>query len=117
MTAALLDPQAAVRLAKLCGMLGSIHPGERANAALQAHKLVQSLGLTWRDVICVPNGPWTHHLPHDWQRMAKRVPRARARLWRRKSLSNVSMLWRGSRPPKNNLNGSQTSSRLRMTAT
>ncbi len=89
MTAALLDPQAAVRLAKLCGMLGSIHPGERANAALQAHKLVQSLGLTWRDVICVSNGPLTHHLPHDWQRMAK-VCRERAHCLTPKEFSFVS---------------------------
>jgi hypothetical protein len=39
------------RLAKLLGMLGSDHPGERDAAALAAHRFIQSRGLTWQDVL------------------------------------------------------------------
>jgi hypothetical protein len=35
------------KLAKLCGMLGSGHAVERANAAAAADKLVRERGLTW----------------------------------------------------------------------
>jgi hypothetical protein len=49
-----LDPQAADRLIKLLGMLGSAHDGERAAAALKADAFVRSHGLQWRDVIAMP---------------------------------------------------------------
>jgi hypothetical protein len=39
------------RLAKLCGMFGSDHDGERATAALKADRLVRALGLTWCEVL------------------------------------------------------------------
>lgn len=39
------------RLAKLLGMLGSEHEGERASAALMADKLVRERGLTWPQVL------------------------------------------------------------------
>jgi hypothetical protein len=68
MTAALLDPQAADRLAKLLGMIGSHHDGEALAAARKAHQCLHQLGLTWRDVIRVPE-----HV-HDcagWQHMAR----------------------------------------------
>lgn len=42
------------RLAKLCGLFGSSHGGERANAAALADKLVRERGLTWFDVIGAP---------------------------------------------------------------
>ena len=48
---AILDPRAADRLAKLCGMFGSDHDGERAGAAAKADELVRSHGLTWPGVI------------------------------------------------------------------
>jgi hypothetical protein len=48
MTAALLDRE---RLAKLCEMFGSNFPGERANAAMAADKLIRAAGLRWSDVI------------------------------------------------------------------
>ncbi len=35
------------RLAKVCGMLGSSHQGERAAAALKATELLRDAGLTW----------------------------------------------------------------------
>lgn len=46
-----LDAATAERLAKLCGMFGSAHDGERSSAAALADKLVRSLGLTWQDII------------------------------------------------------------------
>ena len=39
------------KLAKLLGMLGSDHPGERDVAALAAHRLVTQAGLAWRQVV------------------------------------------------------------------
>ena len=42
------------KLAKLLGMLGSDHPGERDAAALAAHRLVTQAGLTWRQVVTPP---------------------------------------------------------------
>ena len=42
------------RLARLLGMLGSDHAGERDNAARAAHRLVQQHGITWFDVIIAP---------------------------------------------------------------
>lgn len=55
MTSRTLDPAAADRLRKLCGMLGSEHDGERATAAAKADEFVRSLGLTWADVIAAPS--------------------------------------------------------------
>jgi hypothetical protein len=49
----LLDPRTLDRLAKLCGMFGSAHAGERANAARMADELVRVSGVTWFDVIRV----------------------------------------------------------------
>ena len=48
---ALLDPSTADRLAKLCGMFGSNHDGERASAAAMADSLVRRLNMTWHEVI------------------------------------------------------------------
>ena len=39
------------RLTKLCGMFGSNHAGERANAAAAADRLVRQAGLTWHDIV------------------------------------------------------------------
>jgi hypothetical protein len=50
----LLDPSAAERLAKLCGMFGSHQDGERAAAAAMADRLVRGLGLTWHQLIATP---------------------------------------------------------------
>lgn len=41
------------KLARLCGMLGSEHPGERAAAALKASAELRRLGLTWREALGV----------------------------------------------------------------
>lgn len=42
------------RLVKLCGMFGSDHAGERANAAAAADRLVRQAGLRWPEVIRPP---------------------------------------------------------------
>ena len=52
-----LDPDTAAKLAKLCGMLGSDHVGERAAAAAKADELVRRHGLTWPQVIIPEREP------------------------------------------------------------
>jgi hypothetical protein len=69
MTAASLDR---ARLAKLCGMFGSDHAGERANAAAAADKLIREAGLRWPDVLLPALPP----LPHG--RNVRTVPAAAA---------------------------------------
>jgi hypothetical protein len=41
------------RLVKLCGMFGSAHIGERANAAAAADRLVRRAGLRWSEIIVI----------------------------------------------------------------
>jgi hypothetical protein len=53
MSRALLNPKTADHLAKICGMFGSDHGGERAAAARLADQHVKRLGLSWHDVIRV----------------------------------------------------------------
>jgi len=36
-----------IKVARLCGMFGSEHAGERANAAMLADRAVKGAGLTW----------------------------------------------------------------------
>lgn len=69
----------AVRLAKLLGMLGSAHEGERAAAASLANKALTEAGLTWPIVlglegVFLPDAEkieqcaqWLHELD-DWDR-------------------------------------------------
>ena len=64
-----LSSSTTTTLIKLCGMLGSDHIGERANAALMADKLVRSAGLTWSDIIVPPRHHAGQHHPHDWRGM------------------------------------------------
>ncbi len=46
-----LHPRVADRLAKLCGLLGSDHEGERANAAALASRLLKDCGLSWAELV------------------------------------------------------------------
>jgi len=39
------------KLARVLGLLGSEHAGERAAAALAAHRLVKRLGLSWQEIL------------------------------------------------------------------
>jgi uncharacterized membrane protein YccC len=44
----------AAKLARILGLLGSDHPGERAAAGEAAHRLVTRLGLRWEDILASP---------------------------------------------------------------
>ena len=98
MSTTLLDPRVADRLAKLCGMLGSAHDGERAAAAALADALVREAGLTWRDVIKVPGAATNSG---DWQRMAGWC-RAHHQKFNAKEREFIAAMltWRGELSPK-----------------
>jgi hypothetical protein len=114
----MLNQNNAERLAKILGMLGSDHAGERAAAGLAAHRLLSDLSLTWHQVIIAPSVPTTvsvgsydppdlrtrprsqqrHSGYTDWQRMARFAWSCRDRLRPRDQEFVRSMLaWRG--PP------------------
>jgi hypothetical protein len=81
---ALVNKKLITRLVRLCGMFGSDHIGERANAAAMADHLVRQMGLTWPDVLA--------DVPEDWQAMAK-VCRNNAHLFNtteRRFISTIS---------------------------
>jgi hypothetical protein len=46
-----LDATTADKLAKVCGLFGSDHDGERATAAAKANEIVRERGLSWSDLI------------------------------------------------------------------
>ena len=46
-----------VRMARILGMLGSDHEGERASAALAAHRLLKASGGSWADLLMPGPGP------------------------------------------------------------
>ncbi|WP_043833045.1 hypothetical protein [Muricoccus aerilatus] len=53
----------AAKLARVLALLGSEHDGERASAALAAHRLMHRLGLTWQDVLMPKATPEPHAPP------------------------------------------------------
>ena len=53
----------AAKLARVLALLGSEHDGERASAALAAHRLMRRLGLTWQDVLMPKPAPESTHAP------------------------------------------------------
>lgn len=55
--AAVLSPDAAKRLVRILGMLGSTHEGERSAAGLQAHRIIDGAGLTWETALAPLLGP------------------------------------------------------------
>jgi hypothetical protein len=55
-----------VRLARVLGMLGSDHSGERDNAARLAHTMVREAGLRW-DQVVVPALPEPEAAPPDYE--------------------------------------------------
>ena len=61
-----LPAEAREKLAKLLGLLGSDHPGERDAAGLAAHRLLQQHQLTWRDVL-IPEQPHREPLYSTWR--------------------------------------------------
>jgi hypothetical protein len=52
-----IDPRDKDRLIRILRLLGSDQVGERASAALAANRLLESLGLSWEDVLEPPPGP------------------------------------------------------------
>ena len=61
-------------LAKLLGMLGSAHPGERDAAGLAAHHLVRGRDLTWPEILCPPAVEWQHSAWRDIVQVCLRNP-------------------------------------------
>ncbi len=68
-----LPPDAIVRLAKLLGMLGSEHGGERAAAGLKATELLRAHGATWSDLIQQLNAPAPRNTRAHYAEAAWRV--------------------------------------------
>ncbi len=61
MTAAILPAATRKKLAKLLGMLGSDHAGERDSAGLAAVRLMRQSGLSWQQILSPP--PPEHPIP------------------------------------------------------
>ncbi len=79
------------RLAKLLGMLGSDHAGERDAAGLAAHRLLQSRGTTWDEVLNPQ--PVERRLPEHatWRMICTRLmenPQALTR-WKRNFVAGL----------------------------
>jgi hypothetical protein len=55
------------RLARIAGMLGSAHEGERATAAQMASAMLKAMGLTWTEVINRGLGAGTCRQAHEGQ--------------------------------------------------
>jgi len=71
-----LPTDAIIRLAKLLGMLGSEHIGERAAAGLKATELLRAHGRTWADMIeqfnaPAPRQPKAHRKAPSWRAKAE----------------------------------------------
>jgi hypothetical protein len=92
-----LDAPAADRLAKILGLLGSDHSGERDAAAQAAHKLVRGLGLSWADVIHASPPP--DHAPRirSWRADDSAMMRKASSILTRFSCCRSFMLIRFSR--------------------
>jgi hypothetical protein len=54
------------RLARILGMLGSEHAGERASAALQAEAFRKRHGLTWEQMLSLPAVPMEQWARPAW---------------------------------------------------
>ncbi|HYM02101.1 MAG TPA: hypothetical protein VET85_04080 [Stellaceae bacterium] len=55
-----------VRLVRILGMLGSDHAGERASAALAAHRLVKASGETWTALLSPFKAPRGQPRRREW---------------------------------------------------
>lgn len=94
-----LAPADSARLAKLLGLLGSNHSGERAAAGLKAHRLVSSRNLSWSDLLA----PARLTGPSDRDAVTHHQSRAAFLLecgypwsdWEKQFLSSIA-IWAGS---------------------
>ncbi len=61
------------KLAKILGMLGSDHDGERAAAALKADHFVKQAGLTWEAIVSPNRAPKPHRPPEfgTWRKTCR----------------------------------------------
>ena len=59
------------RLAKVCGLFGSDHAGERASAAQRADRMVRRAGLTWEQILEPAQQRPPRIIPDDHQRRAR----------------------------------------------
>jgi hypothetical protein len=85
------------RLVKLCGMLGSSFPGERAVAAAKASEFLRERELTWEQVL---RPRWAEQPPlpapgSGWRRIARECLKADAELdllsdWEFKFLGTIA---------------------------
>jgi hypothetical protein len=82
----MLTPTERDKLLKLLRLLGSDRIGERAAAGFMAHRIIQSAGLDWGNVIAAPAVPYTPppmpYLEADRRRRAERE-RIASRSWAR----------------------------------
>jgi hypothetical protein len=61
------------RLARILGLLGSAHAGERAAAGAKADQLIRLAGLTWAELIASPAQPLTRYSGYDGGEHRKRA--------------------------------------------
>lgn len=52
-----LSPDVRLKLARVLGLLGSNHPGERDAAGLAADRIIRGAGLSWEDLLGSPSRP------------------------------------------------------------
>ena len=96
------------KLVRLCGMLTSDFPGERANAAQKASAFIKQAGLTWRDIIIPPPRADNQHqagasastagdwVPDDWHDRAEEIlASGRATQWERDFCAHLTGEWDG----------------------
>lgn len=115
MSTAVLDTNTADKLAKIAGMFGSDHDNEVLTAARMADALVRSLGLTWNDVIRLPEGSHANHF--DWRADLKTCGINSGRLDLREMNFVISMSrWRGEPSPNQKAWLHSIAERLRRTA-
>lgn len=97
---AALDPAVAAKLAKVCGLLGSDHDGERAAAAAAGTRLLRALGLTWGDLFEPSPAPMA--VARQASALPPHMALARAALersalldeWQRDFLASIAQQWR-----------------------
>ena len=94
-----LDPAAATKLAKVLALLGSPHGGERAAAALAAHRMVRGAGLEWGAILSVADAkghtpPTGHRELAAW--LLRRLPDLSER--DRQFLGTMATWWREPSP-------------------
>jgi hypothetical protein len=95
-----ISPAERIKLARILGMLGSEHDGERASAALAAERLRAKTGQSWSSLLAAESPPrLSHDVPAgdaDWRRQIAFCVRHYGLLnsWQRTFLAGVRE-WRG----------------------